>query len=406
MQGRASAAFGAAVLSALCLIGLGIATFAACARGQRREPATAWTLKEMEVEVATRSDPTQFERQHVVLMAIDGVRWQDVFHGVDAELARKHGVPAAEVVPADALLPNLYRLARLRGTAIGAPGHGAPIEASGPNFVSVPGYMEMLTGRSPALFAGNDCPQIPEPTLLDELVAMPGVRASDVAVIASWEGVEKAASIDPGRIAISVGRTHGKTRALIGADAEGARLLKAGENAGPDPGHGDFRRDEVTKQLALHYLRTQRPRFLFIGLGETDEYGHRRDYRGYLRALRDADRAIADVSQVLEGFEREGEDTLLLVTADHGRADDFETHGAHAPESARVFLFAMGSRFGTRGYANAAIPRRLADLAPTLRHALGLPPDPSTYAGHVLDELAVTPPSPIRRRTVARVSQQ
>jgi hypothetical protein len=404
MQGRASLAFGVASIWAACLSGLGIASVGACARAQHREPATAWTLKEMELEVANRGDPALLDRQHVVLMAVDGVRWQDVFHGVDAELAREHDIPASEVVAADLLLPNLYRLARARGTALGAPGYGAPINASGPNFVSLPGYMEMLTGRSPALFANNDCPQIPEPTLLDELVAIPGVRQTDVAVIASWEGVEKAASIDPSRIAISVGRTRGTTRALFEADPVAARLLELGKAAGPGPGHDDFRRDDVTRQLALHYLRSQRPRFLFIGLGETDEYGHREDYRGYLRALKEADRAVADVARVLEEFEREGDDTLLLVTSDHGRADNFETHGAHAPESARVFLFAIGSRFAARGYARAAAPRKLADLAPTLRRAVGLPPDPSLYAGRVLEELSLAPPTPIRRRTVARVS--
>jgi phosphopentomutase len=179
--------------------------------------------------------------------------------------------------------------------------------------------------------------------------------------------------------------------------------LKEGEAAGPAPGHGDFRRDEVTARLALHHLRASRPRFLFIGLGETDEYGHRREYKNYLRALREADRVIGEVAAVLEGFERQGRETLLLVTTDHGRSHDFESHGAHAPESARVWLLAAGSRFVARGYARAIAPRRLADLAPTLRFALGLPKDPSAYAGEVLDELLVSS-TPSRRRTVARAS--
>ena len=49
----------------------------------------------MEAEVTSRSQPGQLDRMHVVLMAVDGVRWQDVFHGVDADLARNHGVLAS-----------------------------------------------------------------------------------------------------------------------------------------------------------------------------------------------------------------------------------------------------------------------------------------------------------------------
>jgi hypothetical protein len=359
----------------------------------------------MERAVRARAKPKDVANHHVVVVALDGVRWQDVFEGVDPELARHHGVPAAEVVPASALIPELYRLAETRGAMMGAPDQGEPISASGPNFVSLPGYMEMLTGRSPSLFRDNDCPQIPEPTLLDELVALPGIESAQISAVASWEGIEKAASIDPGRIAISVGRTSGKTRSLFAGDADGARLLKAGEQAGPSPGHGDFRRDQATSDLALHYLRTKRPRFMFLGLGETDEFGHRRDYRNYLRALQAADRTIGQVARVLEEFERAGQKTLLLVTTDHGRSHDFETHGAHAPESARVWLFAAGARFVARGYARAIVPRRLSDLAPTLRFAVGLPRDPSLYAGKVLDELLVSTPSS-RRRTVARASPE
>ena len=90
----------------------------------------------------SRANASDVANHHVVLVVLDGVRWQDVFEGVDPELARRHGVPAAEVVPASALVPNLYRLAETRGAMIGAPGQGAPINATGPNYVSLPGYME------------------------------------------------------------------------------------------------------------------------------------------------------------------------------------------------------------------------------------------------------------------------
>ena len=74
-------------------------------------------------------------------------------------------------------------------------------------------------------------------------------------------------------------------------------------------------------------------------------------------------------------------------TADHGRADTFNEHGAKFPESARVWLVATGSPLGTGGALAAPSERRLADVAPTVREIAGLPSDLEATAGTPLDEL-------------------
>ncbi len=86
-------------------------------------------------------------RIQVVVVALDGVRHQDVFGGVDANLARKYGLPAERVVSGAQLMPHLHELIA-RGAALGAPGAGFPISASGPDYVSLPGYSEILTGST------------------------------------------------------------------------------------------------------------------------------------------------------------------------------------------------------------------------------------------------------------------
>jgi hypothetical protein len=74
-----------------------------------------------------------------VVLALDGVRYQDVFEGADPELARRHGLPATHLPISAELMPQLHELMHQQGAALGAPG-GAPISASGPEFVSLPGY--------------------------------------------------------------------------------------------------------------------------------------------------------------------------------------------------------------------------------------------------------------------------
>jgi len=50
-------------------------------------------------------------------------------------------------------------------------------------------------------------------------------------------------------------------------------------------------------------------------------------------------------------------------------------------------MVAAGPRFRARGSIASPQPRRLADVAPTLRLVLGLPPDTSERAGSPMDEL-------------------
>jgi arylsulfatase A-like enzyme len=129
---------------------------------------------------------------------------------------------------------------------------------------------------------------------------------------------------------------------------------------------------------------------LWLALADTDEWAHRGDYDGYLDALRSADRVIGELWAELAQMGQYGAETTLIVTADHGRAEDFVSHGA-APESARVWLVAAGGAVPARGSVPAARTIHLRDIAPTVRAWLGVPADPSPRAGAPIAELFGAP---------------
>jgi hypothetical protein len=330
---------------------------------------------------STRGAPRDATRT-VIVVAIDGVRYEDVFVGADPELSARHGIPAGERRDASRLLPNLTRLATESGASLGAPGVGE-IAASGPNFVSLPGYMEILTGRTRTGCTDNQCGRVPFTTIADEIAS----TGNEAGVVTSWPDIGKAASAAAGSIVASVGRHGGSRRDVLESDPRVGPLLREGEHGGPHPGYGDFRPDAQTGDVALAYLESRRPAFLFVGLGETDEYGHRDDYRSYLAALSRADAIIGRLAEVAAALRREGHETTLFVTTDHGREKAFESHGREHPESARVFLLAAGAGIAARGRVTSPETRHLADLAPTIRHLVGLPPTTSGDAGHPLTEL-------------------
>jgi hypothetical protein len=314
----------------------------------------------------------------VVLLALDGVRWQEVFDGSDETRAK-----ASRRRRAESLMPNLHGLVGAGGVLLGDPESGTEFFASGPEFVSLPGYSEMLSGRRVTSCRDNACAATTSPTLADEVARLPGATIQGVAVVTSWPDIGRIAAQRSDRIAMSTGRNGGPTRELFRRDPVSRALVDEGAQSPAEPGSGDFRPDRLTAQVALRHLEIARPRFLFVSLGEPDEYAHRGDYAGYLRALRHADLTIGLISRALEEHARQGVRTVLFVTADHGRSKDFAHHGSAHPESARVWLFARGTEV-TRRPLPAAGARYLADLAPTLRTVLGLGTDRHPAAGRPL----------------------
>jgi hypothetical protein len=328
-----------------------------------------------------------------ILIALDGVRWQEVFQGVDDAMATQYGLSKTDRVDAEHLVPRLHRLMTIDGAAVGAPGRGAPIVASGPNFVSLPGYMEMLTGRRSTGCTSNDCERVRFPTIAEDVV---NAGFGPAVAVTSWEAIDRAAASLPDRVLVSAGRHGGANRAALVRDPRIAPLLSAAEPVAPTPGWGDFRPDSYTAKVALAVLESKKPAFLFVGLGETDEYGHRNDYKGYLRALQAADAAVGALADAAFRMTAMGRPTTLFITTDHGRADSFVSHGREHPESSRVWLVATGAGIDVRGLVPSVGLRHLADVAPTIRQVAGLPPLDVADAGDVLTELLTRPSFAVR----------
>jgi Metalloenzyme superfamily len=306
----------------------------------------------------------------VVLVVLDGVRVQEVFGGADRTLARQRGLNPLAWASPRALMPNLYHLLDTQGMVIGAPGHGAEMSTGGSQRISLPSYREIFTGKADSACQSNDCSRPLGRTIADEVYDVSGPR--DVAVVASWPSIARAASAEPSRFVLTTGRKLVGRGDVLRADEVIASLLDGGAHASAFPGDGDYRPDSATERVALRYLATVRPRFLFVGLGDADEYAHRNDYGGYLTALHESDEFLGELQVTLDAMAERGRHTTVLVTTDHGRAYNFRDHGMWHPESGRVWLVAGGPDVRGHGFVSATRRYTLSDLAPTVRALLGM----------------------------------
>lgn len=154
--------------------------------------------------------------------------------------------------------------------------------------------------------------------------------------------------------------------------------------------------DRVTVAAALAQLRepSEVPRFLLVNLRsghhpylalpehETQPLPTRRER--YLRAIRAADDRVRDLVEGLQAAGR-AEQTLIVVTSDHGEGVDGERHGRNVYESsARVpMLILAPQREGPPVRVDE--PTSHLDVAPTILGLLGVPV-PCTMRGRDLTQ--------------------
>jgi len=135
--------------------------------------------------------------RHIVLFTCDGVRWQDLFTGMDASLMNEKAAgmgqgagdlrsrfsrPTAQE-RRSALMPFFWNTLVPRGVLLGNLSKGSSMQVSNRYRVSYPGYSEILTGRAQdEVIKGNDPIRNPTPSFLQVLKEHSHLRSEQVAV--------------------------------------------------------------------------------------------------------------------------------------------------------------------------------------------------------------------------------
>jgi len=275
---------------------------------------------------------------HVVLITIDGVRWQDMFYGTDSGLFRGDPISSRE------LMPNIYHYFVDNGMVAGKE---SDVINSGPAHISLPGYLEIMRGHpSSQDCLDNYCNPKLDITLTDHF--------ESAAVFASWDTIKKTVSKTPDKFVINCGRDY--------RSAEWFKMTLPDDKKFPvtfdDP---DYRADEYTEKVVFEYLEYYRPQFLWVSLGDTDEWAHWGDYKNYLEELRRTD---VFIGKLINEYPK---DTLFVLTEDHGRSRDWRNHGWDL-DSARVWIMMYGVGVSPQHFVKFDGVKSLSNIKPTILH--------------------------------------
>lgn len=290
--------------------------------------------------------PPSTTTQNVVLVVVDGLRRQEVFTGADSSLIARDSATIRELFwrpdaigRRTALMPFLWTSMARDGVVYGDRTVGSAARVANGRNVSYPGYNEILTGRPDPRIRDNRAGRNPNETLLEWLGVRPGFSGR-VAAYGTWKTFVDIFGGDRARFVVRAGWGAPYATPRSAADSAINRAYRSTRHE-----FDDVAPDILMHRVVLNDLITTRPRVLFVGYGEPDEWAHAGRYERYLRSMHVADSLIANLWTSLQALPEYRGTTTLLVTTDHGRGasrDSWRTHDEKTRGSDETFIAVLG----------------------------------------------------------------
>lgn len=329
--------------------------------------------------------PSSHKTQNVILVMMDGMRWQEVFNGADAKLMKRRGPKQpgdADDLRAQtekdfgrstaeerrsALMPFLWGTVAKQGEIFGNRKLQSDSHVTnGLNF-SFPGYAETLNGFVDARINSNEYGPNPDQTIFEWLNAKPGF-AGKVAAFGAWDTFNDI--FNKSRCGYDVNAGWDSFAAIpVSAELAAINERKAkGERVWASEPF-----DDMPFGTAMEYIKAEKPRVLFLGLGEPDEWAHKHAYARYLNSAHADDRYIELLWGLVQSLPEYSGKTTLIILPDHGRGNGgkWNDHGKKIAESRETWMAFIGPDTPARGERSHVQAVTESQIAATIAALLG-----------------------------------
>ncbi len=318
--------------------------------------------------------------ENLVIITFDGLRWQELFGGADEVLIsdKSFNADTAETkkkfwaaTPEERrkiLLPFIWDTVAKHGQLHGNRHSGNFVNVRNPYRISYPGYNEIFTGYPDSLIASNDKKENRNVTVLEFLNNQPSMNGR-IAAFASWDvfnfifnkktcGFPVNAGIDP-----------------VNLNSPRFTLLNEMQKTTFQPFGKGIRPDLLTYYLAKEYLLVKKPRVLYIGFDDTDDWAHNGKYDYYLEAAKQTDSFLHDLWNTMQGMPEYKNKTTFLIATDHGRGDkvkkEWRDHGKKIKGADEIWLAFLGDGIPAKGEVKKAAQLYQSGIAQTIAQFLG-----------------------------------
>jgi hypothetical protein len=328
------------------------------------------------------SIPVQAQKssvQNIVIITLDGMRWQEVFGGADSILLRDplqtydtaaFGKKFWTDEPSgrrEKLFPFLWGTVATKGMLLGNRNYDNKVNNANPYWFSYPGYNELFTGYPDTAVDSNDKNPNKNISVL-EYINNQKAYAGKVAVFSTWD-------VFPYIFNTS------RSKLYVNSDVDTLRFKSSSFDLINDiqfltTRPIGVRPDVLTYIAGREYLKTFHPRVLYIAFDETDDFAHGGRYDQYLNSAHAEDAMIGDLWNTLQSIPQYKNTTALIITCDHGRGDkvkqQWKDHGSRVEGSSQIWIAAMGPGIQVLGESRKPVQLYQGQMATTIARLLGL----------------------------------
>lgn len=287
--------------------------------------------------------------QNVILVTLDGMRWQEIFNGADsAFMKQQQSLKDAKLrekywrddlqARREALFPFIWKTVATQGQLYGNRTAGSFVNVTNNQWFSYPGYNEILTGKADdARVNSNDKVYNPNQNVLEFIQSRPGF-SKKVAAFTSWDVFPYIINDKRNSILVSAGQVPAPSP----NDTE--NILNKLMPSVPNP-LGEVRLDAFTFYYGLEFMKKNKPRVIYFAFDETDDFAHAGEYGAYLNSAHAADGFLAELWSYVQSDPNYKGTTSMIITVDHGRGpgkEDWKHHGIKIAGADQIWMAIIG----------------------------------------------------------------
>jgi hypothetical protein len=324
---------------------------------------------------------SNLQTKNLIVITLDGLRWQEVFTGADSILLNNKEITkdveafnlkywnSSVNARRQILMPFLWETIAENGQLYGNRKFGTKVNVSNSYWFSYPGYNEIFCGFADNKINSNDLILNPNINVL-EVINRRSDFQGKVAAFGSWCVFPYILNAPRSGIMVNAG-FQSMTEEPV---SDHMKILNEVQSQLPDfiPG---ARLDAITFQMGFEYLKTHKPRVLYLALDETDDLAHDGRYDLYLNAIHNSDQYIKELWQWLQNQPDYKDETTILITVDHGRGvgnPGWQSHGREKKGSDQTWFAIIGPDTPALGeiqrsgqYYNNQFAQTIAELTGT-----------------------------------------
>ena len=332
--------------------------------------------------LAADPHPPKLRTENVVLIVPDGVRWQEVFTGAEKSLLSDatgdNWMPEKMLLERfwrddvaerrQLLFPFIWGTIAKQGQIFGNKTVGSSAHVTNPMWFSYPGYNEILTGVGDPRIDSNEYGPNPNTTVFEWLNDQRDLRGK-VAVYATWGEFHDIFNVGRSHLTVQAGSQPPKSGRLTPRDELLNELFRTTTALEEDDPY-----NSLVHVAARDYIKSQKPRVLFIGYGETDSWAHSGRYDQLLLSSRQVDAFVAELWNTMQSMPQYRGKTTFIITTDHGRGSgpvDWKDHGTEQAGSDDIWIAVIGPDTPALGERHDIAPVTQSQIAATLAALLG-----------------------------------